>query len=86
MSTETPVPSATKNGPTSSQLYQRPWLNEIRDTTIDHLVLGSAFSWSDTAAYAVGVLLGSLIDTLLVGVARFRAGRRLTRLQLPRKT
>ena len=68
-----------------SQLYRAPWLNEIRGTTIGHLVLGSTFSWSDTAAYAVGVLVGSLIDALLVGVARIRAGRRLTRLQLLRK-
>lgn len=56
-----------------SQLYQAPWLNEIRRTAIGHLVLGSTFSWSDTAAYAVGVLVGSLIDALLVGIARIRA-------------
>ena len=68
-----------------SQLYQAPWLNEIRGTTIGHLVLGSTFSWPDTGAYAVGVLVGSLIDALIVGVARFRARRRLTRLQLLRK-
>ena|SRR5688572_21745991 len=56
-----------------SQLYQAPWLNEIRGTTIGHLVLGSTFSWSDIAAYAIGVLVGSLIDALPVGVARIRA-------------
>lgn len=63
-----------------SQLYRAPWLNEIRGTTIGHLVLGSTFSWPDIAAYAVGVLVGALIDALLVGVAHFRAGRRLTRV------
>jgi hypothetical protein len=65
-----------------SQLYQAQWLNEIRGTTIGHLVLGSTFSWSDIAAYAVGVLVGSLVDTLLVGIARIRSGRRLSRLPL----
>jgi hypothetical protein len=53
-----------------SQLYHAPWLNAIRDTTIGHLVLGSTFSWFDIVAYAVGVLVGSLVDALLVGVAR----------------
>jgi hypothetical protein len=56
-----------------SQLYQAPWLNAIRDTTIGHLVLGSTFSWFDIVAYAVGVLIGSLVDAL-VGVARRRVG------------
>lgn len=45
-----------------SQLYQAPWLNAIRDTTIGHLALGSTFSWFDIVAYAVGVLVGSLVD------------------------
>ena len=49
-----------------SQLYQAPWLNAIRGTTIGHLVLGSTFSWSDIVAYAVGVLVASLIDAVLV--------------------
>jgi hypothetical protein len=53
-----------------SQLYQAPWLNEIRRTTIGHLVLGSTFSWFDIAAYAVGVLVAALVDGLL---ARIRA-------------
>ena len=64
-----------------SQLYQSPWLNAVRSTTIGHLVLGSAFSWFDIAAYAVGVLVGLLVDALLVEVAHIRASRRLTRLQ-----
>ena len=45
-----------------SQLYQAPWLNAIRSTTIGHLALGSTFSWFDIAAYAVGVLIGCLLD------------------------
>jgi hypothetical protein len=45
-----------------SQLYQAAWLNSIRGTTLGHLVLGSTFSWLDIAAYAVGVLIGTLVD------------------------
>lgn len=45
-----------------SQLYQAPWLNAIRHTTIGHLALGSTFSWFDIAAYTVGVLVGALAD------------------------
>ena len=45
-----------------SQLYQAPWLNAIRRTTLGHLALGSTFSWPDIAAYAAGILLGALID------------------------
>ena len=43
-----------------SQLYQAPWLNSIRQTTIGHLVLGSGFHAQDLLAYAVGVVVGSL--------------------------
>ena len=47
-----------------SQIYQAPWINAIRHTTIGHLVLGSVFSWIDMAAYAVGVLIGAVFDIL----------------------
>lgn len=43
-----------------SQLYQAPWLNGIRSTTIGHLILGSGFAWPDLVAYTVGVALGVL--------------------------
>jgi hypothetical protein len=49
-----------------AQLYQVPWLNAIRATTIGHLALGSTFSWFDIVAYAVGVLVASLVDVLLM--------------------
>ena len=55
-----------------SQLYQAPWLNDIRGTTMGHLVLGSTFSWFDIAAYAVGVLVGSLVDALFVSFGSAR--------------
>ncbi len=50
-----------------SQIYQAPWINGVRHTTVGHLVLGSVFSWFDIAAYAVGVLLGAGLDILLRG-------------------
>jgi hypothetical protein len=60
-----------------SQLYQAPWLDEIRRTTTGHLVLGSSFSWLDIAAYAVGASVGALVDALLVCAPGFAAGQRL---------
>jgi len=38
-----------------SQLYQAPWINAIRNTTLGALVLGSGFLWSDMFAYAFGI-------------------------------
>jgi len=61
-----------------SQLYQATWLNAIRSTTLGHLVLGSTFSWLDIAAYAVGVLIGVLIDASVLGASSFSASKRLT--------
>jgi hypothetical protein len=45
-----------------SQLYQAPWINQIRATTIGHLLLGSAFSWLDLLAYTIGIGLCTAID------------------------
>jgi hypothetical protein len=47
-----------------SQIYQAPWINAIRGTTLGHLVLGSAFNWLDLVAYTVGVALGSACDKM----------------------
>jgi glycopeptide antibiotics resistance protein len=41
-----------------SQLYQAPWINNIRATVLGHLVLGQGFLWGDLLAYVVGVGLG----------------------------
>ena len=49
-----------------SQLYQAPWINHIRDTTLGALVLGHGFLWSDIVAYTAGTgicLLASQIKT-----------------------
>lgn len=48
-----------------SQLYQAPWLNAIRGTTLGHLALGSTFSWFDIVAYAAGVVIALLVDAFV---------------------
>jgi uncharacterized protein DUF2809 len=45
-----------------SQIYQASWINQIRATTVGHLVLGSAFSWFDMLAYTVGVAAAALCN------------------------
>jgi hypothetical protein len=50
-----------------SQMYQVPWLNSIRGTTIGHLILGSMFSWNDIMAYLVGIAIAICIDLIAVG-------------------
>jgi len=45
-----------------SQLYQAPWINEIRQYRIVALVLGRGFLWSDLLCYSVGVTTGLLIE------------------------
>ncbi|WP_245589180.1 ribosomal maturation YjgA family protein [Chitinimonas koreensis] len=47
-----------------SQLYQAPWINAVRSTTLGHLVLGSAFHWLDLLAYAIGVSAGAFVERL----------------------
>lgn len=47
-----------------SQLYQAPWINSIRATTLGHLVLGSTFSVYDMLAYTVGIAFGYAVDVL----------------------
>ena len=48
-----------------SQLYQAPWLNAIRGTTLGHLILGSTFSWLDMLAYTIGVAAGATVEYFL---------------------
>jgi hypothetical protein len=45
-----------------SQLYQAPWINDLRATGIGGLLLGFAFLWSDVACYIGGVALGAAFD------------------------
>jgi len=45
-----------------SQLYQAPWIDNIRHTFIGELVLGEVFVWGDLLSYTVGVVIGVLVD------------------------
>lgn len=47
-----------------SQLYQAPWIVDIRAHTLGHLVLGSHFGWVDLIAYTAGVAVAAMIDKL----------------------
>lgn len=49
-----------------SQLYQAPWINQVRATTLGHLVLGSRFSWLDMLSYTIGVALVAPLDGWLL--------------------
>ena len=48
-----------------SQLYQAPWINEVRANRFAALVLGHGFLWSDLACYTAGALLAAAADRLL---------------------
>ncbi|MDN2704593.1 DUF2809 domain-containing protein [Janthinobacterium sp. SUN100] len=46
------------------QLYQAPWIVELRAHPLGHLALGSAFGWGDLIAYTAGVAVAAIIDKL----------------------
>jgi hypothetical protein len=48
-----------------SQLYQAPWINNIRHTVIGALVLGEVFCWGDLLSYTVGVAIGIGVEVAL---------------------
>lgn len=48
-----------------SQLYQAPWINEIRRTTLGALIFGSGFLWIDLLRYIFGILITISIDFLI---------------------
>ena len=49
-----------------SQLYQAPWINNIRHTVIGGLILGEVFLWGDMLSYTVGVAIGIFIEKILI--------------------
>ena len=51
-----------------SQLYQAPWINEIRATRLGVLALGHGFLWSDLVCYAAGVTCAAIVDAALMSV------------------
>ena len=49
-----------------SQLWQAPWLNLIRNTTIGGLILGYGFLPADIVCYLAGILLGAALEGLFM--------------------
>ena len=45
-----------------SELYREPWIDAIRGGALSALTLGPEFLVTDLTCYAVGVLLGMLIE------------------------
>lgn len=45
-----------------SQLYQAPWINNLRQTLLGRLILGQGFLWSDLLCYTIGVGIGVMVD------------------------
>ena len=58
----------------ASQLSHAPWLEVTRATALGRLVLGSGFDAGDLGAYALGVLVAAIGETIV----RSRRGRRLS--------
>ncbi|WP_226001156.1 DUF2809 domain-containing protein [Paenibacillus sp. BJ-4] len=45
-----------------SQMYQAPWINHIRTTTLGGLVLGKGFLTADLIRYTVGIAISWVLD------------------------
>ncbi len=45
-----------------SQMYQAPWINHIRATTLGGLVLGKGFLSVDLIRYTVGIMISWALD------------------------
>jgi hypothetical protein len=49
-----------------SQLYDAPWIDAMRKTTIGGLILGFGFLWSDLTCYSVGVGIGVILEWIVL--------------------
>jgi hypothetical protein len=47
-----------------SQLYQAPWIIQLRQTLPGKLLLGAGFLWSDLLCYLSGIAIGVMAETL----------------------
>jgi len=45
-----------------TQLYQAPWINELRSHRLAALVLGHTFVWTDLACYSAGIGAGLALE------------------------
>jgi predicted neutral ceramidase superfamily lipid hydrolase len=53
-----------------SQLYQAPWIDEIRPTFFGRVMLGETFLLSDILCYLIGIGLGILVELSLRTLVR----------------
>jgi hypothetical protein len=49
-----------------SQLYQAPWINQVRQTLPGKLILGQGFLWGDLLAYTLGIAIGAIAEHTVV--------------------
>ena len=61
---------ATSFGVEFLKLYRVPWLDEVRASSIGHLVFGSSFSWKNLIAYIAGAAMGTLAEQIPFRKAR----------------
>ncbi len=54
-----------------TQLYQAPWINELRSHRLAAMVLGHTFVWTDLVCYSVGIGVGLALERW--GLARAKA-------------
>lgn len=47
-----------------SQLYHVPWLDALRQQRLAALVLGQGFLWSDLICYALGIAIGTGLESV----------------------
>jgi hypothetical protein len=48
------------------KFYRAPWIDNVRDSTVGHLVLGSTFSWENLIAYTIGASIGAVAEGVLL--------------------
>jgi hypothetical protein len=53
-----------------SQLYEAPWIDNIRPTFVGRVLLGETFLWTDILCYFVGIGLGLLVELSLRTLVR----------------
>ena len=44
------------------KFYRAPWIDELRASTVGHLIFGASFSWQNLIAYTIGAAIGALLD------------------------
>jgi hypothetical protein len=59
-----------------SQLYHRPWIDNLRHTWLGGLILGYGFLWSDLVCYTIGVIFAAVVEFVASTVIKKNAPAR----------